>query len=60
MDVYIYGITGHKEVRMPLDDLEIDELEVGQQFIYRDLVYEIRSLAEVEKGLLLNVVQSVV
>jgi len=58
MDVFIFGITGHREVTMPLEELEIEELEVGGQFVYNNLVYEIRSIAELEKGLLINVVQN--
>ena len=60
MNVFIYGITGHKEVSMPLEELEVEELEVGGQFIYKNNVYEIRSVAELEKGLLINVVQKIV
>ena len=60
MDVFIYGITGHREVSMPLENLEVEELEVGGQFIFKGLVYEIRSVAELEEKLLINVVQKIV
>ncbi len=57
MDVIIFGITGHREVRMPLDDLEVDDLEVGREFAFSGQIYEIRSLAEAEAGgILMNVV----
>ena len=60
MDVYIYGITGQREVSMPLENLEVEELEVGGQFIFKGLVYEIRSVAEMGDRFLINVVQKIV
>ena len=40
MNVYIYGIVGHAgAVEMPLDDLDIDELEVGREFVYDGKIY---------------------
>jgi hypothetical protein len=45
MMVSIYGIVGHAgAVEIPLDDLEIDELEVGREFLYRGKIYEVRSI----------------
>ncbi len=59
MDVTIYGLLGHAGgVRMPLDDLEVDELESGREFIYHGRIYEIRSVAEHGEGMVLNVVMT--
>ena len=56
MDVSIFGITGHRELRMPLEELEVEDLEVGREFVYEGKIYEIRSLTELDTGLLMNVV----
>lgn len=56
MDVSIFGITGHQELRLPLEELEVEDLEVGREFVYKDKIYEIRSLTELESRLLMNVV----
>jgi len=60
LDVYIFGITGHRELVIPLEDLEVEDLDVGGQFVYNGLVYEIRSVAELDKGLIINVVQRII
>lgn len=57
MDAIIYGITGHREIVLPLDEMEIDELDIGEEFVFKGQIYEIRSLSEIERGLLMNVVQ---
>lgn len=47
MIVSIYGIVGHAgAVEIPLDELEIDELEVGREFLYRGKIYEVRSISD--------------
>ena len=58
MDVYIYGITGEREVVMPLENLEVDDLDVGREILFKGVIYEIRSINELEKGILINVVQT--
>ena len=56
MKVTLYGITGYRELTLPLDDLDIEELETGSEFVYRGTIYEIRSINEREGGLMMNVV----
>lgn len=56
MDIIIYGITGHRELRMPLESLDVEDLEVGREFAYNGQIYEIRSLSEMNDGILMNVV----
>lgn len=56
MNVTIYGINGKKSVVMPLDDLEIDELEEGREIVFSGRVYEIRSIFEQEDNYLINVI----
>jgi hypothetical protein len=56
MDVIIYGITGHRELRMALEDLEVEDLEVGTEFAFHGQIYEIRSLTDTDTGILMNVV----
>ena len=56
MNVTIYGIIGQKTVNMPLDNLEIDDLDVGREFVFKGKVYEIRSITEQEDNFLINVV----
>ncbi len=43
---------------MPLENLDIEELDVGREFVFDGKIYEIRSIANVERGILINVVQS--
>ena len=56
MNVTIFGIVGQRSVEIPLEELEIDDLEVGREFVFRGKVYEIRSIAEANEGVLINVV----
>ncbi len=50
MKLIIFGVTGHQELHMPLDDLEVEDLEVGREFPFNGQIYEIRSLFETEDG----------
>ena len=56
MNITIFGILGQRSVEMPLEKLDIDDLEVGREFLFRGKVYEIRSIAETDTGFLINVV----
>ena len=56
MNITIFGIVGHRSVEMPLEKLDIDELEVGREFLFRGKVYEIRSIADTVNGFLINVI----
>ncbi len=57
MNVIIFGITGHRELRLPLEQLELEDLEVGRDFVFNGTIYEIRSLVETDDGILMNVVE---
>jgi len=57
MDIKIFGLVGHSGgVTMRLEDLELDELDLGREFIYRGHIYEIRSVMEQGDALVINVV----
>ncbi len=56
MNITIFGIVGQQSVEMPLEKLDIDELEVGREFLFRGKVYEIRSIADTVNGFLINVI----
>ena len=56
MNITIFGIVGQRSVEMPLEKLDVDDLEVGREFMFRGKVYEIRSIAESDIGFLINVV----
>lgn len=56
MEIRIFGIIGHREVLMPLEQLEVEELEVGRELVYGGKIYEIRSLTEMDDHILMNVV----
>jgi hypothetical protein len=60
MNVTVYGLAGHAgRVEVPLETLEVDELEAGREFEYNGRVYEIRSVTESEQGFRINVVMAV-
>ena len=57
MDVIIYGLVGHAgSVRLPLEELELDDLATGREFAYQGRIYEIRSVQERDRALHMNVV----
>ena len=59
MDVHIFGILGQpRAVIIPLEELEVEELEVGQEFIYAERSYEIRSIFRLEDAIQLNVMMT--
>lgn len=60
MNVTVYGLAGHAgRVELPLEALEVEELETGQEFEYNGRVYEIRSVMEGAQGVRINVVMAV-
>ncbi len=59
MNIQIYGIIGQAgALEIPLDEFDIDELEIGREFMHRGKVYEIRSLHDTGTVLRINVVVS--
>lgn len=60
MNVTVYGLSGHAgRVDMPMDQLDLEELETGREFEYNGRIYEIRSVSECDQGFRINVVMSV-
>lgn len=57
MNVTVYGLAGHAgRVHLPLEVLEVEELEAGREFEYNGRVYEIRSVMQGDQGVRINVV----
>jgi len=60
MNVTVYGLIGHAgRVEVPMETLELEELEAGQEFEYNGRVYEIRSVADDVHGIRINVVMAI-
>lgn len=60
MNVTVYGLVGHAgRVELPVESLELEELEAGREFEYNGRLYEIRSVNESEEGVRINVVMAV-
>jgi hypothetical protein len=60
MNVTVYGLIGHAgKVDLPIEMLELEELETGREFEYNGRLYEIRSVTENGQGVRINVVMSV-
>ena len=60
MNVTVYGLVGHAgKVDLPMETLDLDELEAGREFEYNGRIYEIRSVAEYDQGFRINVVMAV-
>ncbi len=56
MTITIYGLVGYaNKLQMPLENLEMEELAIGEEFMFKGKVYEIRSVAEDRDGYLINV-----
>jgi hypothetical protein len=54
--VTIYGLLGHAgRLQLPLEALEVADLEPGEEFIYNGKVYEIRSVIREGEEITLNV-----
>jgi len=61
MNVTVYGLVGHSgRLELPLDELDIEELEPGGEFQFEGNVYEIRSVQEHEREIRINVVLSMI
>ncbi len=59
VNVYIYGIIGQAgALQMPLDDLDVDDLDVGREFMHGGKIYEIRSIYHVGQDIRMNVVMA--
>jgi hypothetical protein len=60
MNVTVYGLVGHAgRVDLPLETLDLEELETGREFEYNGRIYEIRSVSDTDQGIRINVVMAV-
>ena len=56
MIINIYGLVGHAgRYQMPMDELEVSDLETGEEFIFNGRVYEIRSVHHMDDMVFINV-----
>ena len=61
MNVAVYGLIGHSgKLEMPLDSLDVEDLEPGGEFEFEGNLYEIRSVQENKDQIRINVVLSVI
>ena len=61
MTVTIYGLVGHSgKFQMPLDALDVEDLEPGEEFEFEGNLYEIRSVQEDADQIRINVVLSLI
>jgi hypothetical protein len=61
MNVSVYGLIGHSgKLELPLDQLDVEELEPGGEFEFEGNVYEIRSVQQSEREIRINVVLSLI
>ena len=56
MMVTIYGLLGHAgKLVLPLEHLDVEELAPGQEFVFEQSLYQIRSVLQQAETVLLNV-----
>lgn len=61
MNVSVYGLIGHAgKLDVPLDQLDVEDLEPGGEFEFEGNLYEIRSVQEDEHEIRINVVLSMI
>ena len=61
MNVAVYGLLGHSgKLELPLEQLDIEDLEPGEEFEYEGNIYEIRSVHEHDDQIRINVVLSLI
>lgn len=56
MELTVYGLMGHAgHLKVPLEELDLDELEAGEEFAYRGKIYQVRSVLHVDNEVKINV-----
>jgi hypothetical protein len=61
MNVCVYGLIGHAgKLELPVEQLDVEDLEPGSEFEYEGNLYEIRSVQEGEREIRINVVLSLI
>ena len=61
MNVAVYGLIGHAgKLVMPLEQLDVEDLEPGGEFEFEGNIYEIRSVQETEQEIRVNVVVTLI
>ena len=59
MELTVYGLLGYSGfLKLPIESLDLEELELGEEFIYEGKVYQIRSMIEHGENITLNVTMS--
>ena len=59
MELTVYGLLGYSGyIRLPIESLDLEELELGEEFVYQGKVYQIRSMIEQGENITLNVTMS--
>ncbi|MDH5751476.1 MAG: hypothetical protein OEZ59_03555 [Deltaproteobacteria bacterium] len=55
-EITVYGLMGYaREFRLPLESLDVEDLEPGEEFSYQGHIYQIRSVFQKNDELLINV-----
>lgn len=58
--VTIYGLMGHAgKLQLPLEELDVESLEPGEEFPYQGRIYEIRSVTRTGNEVFINVMLAV-
>jgi len=61
MTVTVYGLIGHSgKLEMPLEQLDVEDLEPGGEFEFEGNLYEIRSVQQHQEDIRINVVLSLI
>jgi hypothetical protein len=61
MTVTVYGLIGHSgKLEMPLEQLDVEDLEPGGEFEFEGNLYEIRSVQQDRDTIRINVVLTLI
>jgi hypothetical protein len=61
MNITVYGLVGHSgKLELPLESLDVEDLEPGEEFEFEGNLYEIRSVQENNEHIRINVVLSLI
>jgi hypothetical protein len=61
MTITVYGLIGHAgKLEIPVEQLDVEDIEPGNEFEFEGNLYEIRSVQEHGDGIRINVVLSLI